>query len=112
MRLRATIGRLICLGAVLAAAVGAPLVISGLADAQSIRAPSMPSINVSPMGPRSPDFRTPPSSGGTYTTQSYTTQQSGGGGNNPPPRQAKKKAEPPQNQPRVTRLSSGIPPVG
>ena len=92
MRSRATIGRLIYVGAVLAAAIGAPLVISGMADAQNVRAPSMPSINVSPMGPRSPDFRTPPSSGGgTYTTQSYTTQSSSGG-NNPPPRQVKKRA--------------------
>src|SRR5262245_53206474 len=113
--MRSSIGRLTCLALVLAAAGGASTIIPDLADAQSIRAaPSMPSISVSPMGPRSPDFRTPPSSGGgTYTTQSYTTQQSTGGGNNPPPRQVKKKIDPPQNQPpRVTRLTSGIPPLG
>ena len=64
------------------------------AAAQSYSAaPSAPSINVSPVGPRSPDFRTPPSSGGgTYTTQSSTGTPSTGK-ESTLPRQIKKKTD-------------------
>lgn len=115
MRLQGSFGQLTCLAVLLAAGAAMSVLAPDLAAAQYSSAPRAPSINISPVGPRAPDFRTPSGSGGSYTTQSYTTQQSGGA-TNTPPRQVKKKIQKidtSSNPPaRVTRQTTGVPPSG
>jgi subtilisin family serine protease len=96
-------------------ASGAAFMAPDFAAAQYNAGPRMsaPSINISPVGPRSPDFRTPPGSGGgTYTTQSSTGTPSAGK-DSTLPRQTKKKADTATAPTTgVTRQISGMPPTG
>src|SRR5688500_12044634 len=85
-------------------ASGAGSMAPDFAAAQGYNAgPRAPSINISPVGPRSPDFRTPPSSGGgIYTTQSSTGSPSAGK-DSTLPRQTKKKTD------TATAPTTGVP---